>query len=99
MPFGVLQVIVILFASWAAYWFKTKSVIFILMMLPVVIGSGLLLGLPHVKQNEGPLLAGYYMLAFLFSANPLILRLVLLVAVFREDKTTDLKGLRQLDSG
>ncbi|KAK4702871.1 hypothetical protein P7C70_g3352, partial [Phenoliferia sp. Uapishka_3] len=73
VPFGVLQVIVILAASYVAFKTKTKSTVFIAFMFPVVIGAALLYSLPHTKKNEGPLLLGYYLLAFLFAANPIII--------------------------
>ncbi|KAK4702864.1 hypothetical protein P7C70_g3349, partial [Phenoliferia sp. Uapishka_3] len=73
VPFGVLQVIVILSASYVAFKTKTKSTVFIGYMIPVVVGAALLYSLPHSKKNEGPLLLGYYLLAFLFAANPIII--------------------------
>ncbi|ORY82361.1 major facilitator superfamily domain-containing protein [Leucosporidium creatinivorum] len=72
IPFGALQLIVILASSWAAYKFKTKSWIFGMAMVPVVIGVAILYALPHEKSNQGGLLVGYYLIAFVFSANPLI---------------------------
>ncbi|KAM0755202.1 MFS general substrate transporter [Meredithblackwellia eburnea MCA 4105] len=73
IPFGVLQLIMILSASYFAYKRKHKSPILALYMVPVVIGCALLYTLPHTKKNEGPLLLGYYLLSFLFAANPLII--------------------------
>lgn len=72
IPFGALQVIVILGGSYAATKFSVKSYVFAGFMLPVVIGAALLYAIPHEKHNTGPLLVGYYFLAFLFAANPLI---------------------------
>lgn len=54
-------------------------------MIPVVIGCGLLYGLEHVKANEGPLLLGYYLLALVYSANPLIVAWI--VGVYFSDLT------------
>ena len=41
-------------------------------MAPVIIGTALMYTLPRTPKNKGALLAGFYMLAFVFSANPLI---------------------------
>lgn len=41
-------------------------------MAPVIIGTVLMYTLPRTPENKGPLLLGYYFLAFVFSANPLI---------------------------
>ena len=72
MPFGALQFIVILFASWAARRFKNKSVTLVLLVVPVVAGLAMLYTISHTKSNQGALMAGYYLLAFLFGGNPLI---------------------------
>ncbi|KAJ7082635.1 major facilitator superfamily domain-containing protein [Mycena belliarum] len=70
MPFGAFQIIVIFFASYGAYWFKVKSLIMASLVLPVLGGLIVLYVLP--RPNEGGLLAGYYLLAFLYGTNPLI---------------------------
>lgn len=75
IPFGALQLLVILASSWAAYRFKTKSWIFGLAMVPVVIGVAILYALPHNSSNQGGLLVGYYLIAFVFSGERLPLRL------------------------
>lgn len=72
MPFGVMQFIVILLASYAAQKFKIKSVILVALTLPVIAGLAMLYTLEHNDANEGALLAGYYLLAFLFGGNPII---------------------------
>ncbi|KAL8287098.1 hypothetical protein RQP46_004104 [Phenoliferia psychrophenolica] len=72
IPFGALQLIVILAASFIASRYKIKSAVFAAFMVPVVIGAALLYALPHTKANKGPLLLGYYLLSFLFAANPII---------------------------
>lgn len=41
-------------------------------LIPCVAGSAMLYGLGRSKADEGPLLAGYYLIAFLFACNPLI---------------------------
>lgn len=72
MPFGALQFIVIIFASWAAQRWKIKSVVLASLTLPVITGLAMLYAIPHTKAHEGTLLGGYYLLAFLFGGNPLI---------------------------
>ncbi|KAK4545221.1 hypothetical protein LTR36_003400 [Oleoguttula mirabilis] len=72
MPFGGLQVIVILLASWAAQRFRIKSAILVVLVIPVIAGLAMLYAISHTKQHEGALLGGYYLLAFLFGGNPLI---------------------------
>lgn len=72
MPFGALQFIVILFASYAATRFKIKSVILVILTVPVIAGLAMLYTISHTDGNLGSLLAGYYLLAFLFGGNPLI---------------------------
>ena len=72
MPFGALQLIVILLASYAAQKAKLKSGILAIFMLPVVAGLAMLYVLPRAKSDQGSLLAAYYLLAFLFGGNPLI---------------------------
>lgn len=66
-----MQVLCILLASWLAYRFTYKSLTFTLMTIPPIFGYALLYTLPHSKANEGPLLFGYYLLAFTFSVQPL----------------------------
>jgi hypothetical protein len=72
MPFGALQLIVILLASYAAQKAKLKSGILAIFMLPVVAGLAMLYVLPRAKSDQASLLAAYYLLAFLFGGNPLI---------------------------
>lgn len=67
--------IVILSASYAAQKFGVKSLMLILFMLPALAGLVIL----YVEANgtnfqQGPALAGYYLLAFIFGGNPLIVR-------------------------
>jgi predicted MFS family arabinose efflux permease len=72
MPFGALQFIVILLASYAAQKAKLKSGVLAVFMLPVVAGLAMLYVLPRAKSDQASLLAAYYLLAFLFGGNPLI---------------------------
>jgi len=72
MVFGFLQTLMILVSSWLAQRFARKGLILFIFMMPVILGVGLLYGLPKTDQYQGGLLAGYYLFSFLFSANPLI---------------------------
>lgn len=69
MPFGALQTIVILLASFLMQKAKLKSVILAAFMVPVIVGLVLLYVLPRTAGNEGPFLVGYYLLAFLYGGN------------------------------
>ncbi|KAH8689089.1 putative MFS transporter [Talaromyces proteolyticus] len=71
MPFGVMQLLVILLASFLAQKARLKGAVLALLMLPVVAGLAVLYAVPRTG-NQGPLLVGYYLLAFLFGGNPLI---------------------------
>jgi MFS transporter, ACS family, DAL5 transporter family protein len=71
IPFGAVQLIVIFPASYLAHRFRVKSVFLCLVLLPVLAGT-VMLYLLRRENNTPPLLAAYYMLAFIFSGNPLI---------------------------
>jgi len=73
MPFGFLQWVAILIASWLAQRYQNKSAILFAWNVPVIVGVALLYALPKTKAYQGPLLLGYYLMSFLFSFNPLIL--------------------------
>jgi predicted MFS family arabinose efflux permease len=73
IPFGALQFISILGASWLAYRFKRKSPFLLGLVTIVIIGVALLVALPKTKENKGGLLAGYYLIAFVFAINPLLI--------------------------
>ena len=73
IPFGAVQLIVILLGSYAAYKIKYKSIVLAAFCLPVIAGLAMLYVLPRNDPSKtGALLAGYYLLAFLFAGNPLI---------------------------
>lgn len=73
IPFGAVQLIVILLGSYAAYKVKHKSIVLATFCLPVIAGLAMLYVLPRDDPSkQGALLAGYYLLAFLFAGNPLI---------------------------
>ncbi|KAM0344950.1 hypothetical protein ACHAPU_007084 [Fusarium lateritium] len=70
IPFGAVQLLVIFPASYLAHHYRVKSIFLISVMLPVLAGAVMLHQLS--RDNTAPLLAAYYMLAFLFGGNPLI---------------------------
>lgn len=72
MPFGALQMIMILLASYLAQTARLKGAILAVFMLPVVAGLAILYAVDRTKSAQGALLAGYYLLSFLFGGNPLV---------------------------
>lgn len=72
MPFGAVQFLVILASSYAAQKAKLKGAVLLVLMLPVVVGLAILYALPRDSAHLAPNLAGYYLLAFLFGGNPLL---------------------------
>lgn len=73
IPFGALQTIVVILSCWIANKMKIKGVILLGFMLPVVVGTAMLYGLNRGKSEQPALLSAYYIVAFLFAANPLLL--------------------------
>ncbi len=72
MPFGAVQLLIILITSYAAQKARLKSPVLVLLVLPVIAGLAMLYVLQRNSQNQATLLAAYYLLAFLFGGNPLI---------------------------
>ena len=72
IPFGVVQVLVILLSSWLAYRYKNKGFILLGLIVPVIAGLAILFSIGRAKKDQGPLLVGYYLLGMLFGGNPLI---------------------------
>ena len=72
MPFGALQIIVILLASFLAQKAKLKGAILAAFMVPTVVGLAVLYSVPRDNSAKAALLVGYYLIAFLFGGNPLI---------------------------
>lgn len=70
MPFGAVQLIIIMLASYAAQRARLKAPILLLIVLPVITGLAILYALP--RPNDAGLLIGYYLLGFLFGGIPLI---------------------------
>lgn len=73
MPFGFLQFVCILAASYAVQKFKWKAPVLAAFIVPVIIGLVLLYTqAAGATFNQNTALGGYYLLAFLFGGNPLI---------------------------
>ncbi|KAH7376769.1 major facilitator superfamily domain-containing protein [Plectosphaerella cucumerina] len=70
IPFGAVQLLVIFPASYLAHRFRVKSGFLVAVMFPVLAGAIMLYSLG--RDSIPPLLTAYYMLAFLFGGNPLI---------------------------
>ncbi|KAL7423586.1 hypothetical protein Q5752_001166 [Cryptotrichosporon argae] len=73
MPFGFVQGVAILLSFWASKRFKSKSVVILALMVPCLVGSGLLYGLGRGASDQAGLLVGYYILAFYTPITPLIM--------------------------
>lgn len=72
MPFGAVQLAVILISSYLAQTARLKGAVLAFFLLPVVAGLAILYAVPRNTGDHGPLLAGYYLLGFLFGGNPLV---------------------------
>ncbi|KAK9351013.1 major facilitator superfamily domain-containing protein [Lipomyces doorenjongii] len=72
MPFGAIQLVVILVASYLAQKAHVKGAILAGFILPVVAGLAVLYALPRSHSVQAALIVGYYLLAFLYGGNPLI---------------------------
>lgn len=74
MPFGALQTIAILIGCYCAYKFRIKSAVLTGLMIIVVAGCVMIYtqAVNPANFKQGVALGGYYLLAFLFGGNPLI---------------------------
>ncbi|KAG6004216.1 hypothetical protein E4U43_000783 [Claviceps pusilla] len=72
MPFGVVQVVVIVLACWLAQRARLKGAVLMLFMLPVVAGLAVLFSVHRDPSARPALLVGYYLLAFMYGGIPLI---------------------------
>ncbi|CAK7236167.1 hypothetical protein SBRCBS47491_009544 [Sporothrix bragantina] len=73
IPFGFMQLIIILLSCWAAQKAKIKSAVIVAFTIPAIAGTAMLYAVPRTHASQPALLAAYYLCAFLFAANPLIL--------------------------
>ncbi|KAI8948722.1 MFS general substrate transporter [Xylaria longipes] len=72
IPFGFVQWVIILFASWIVQRFRIKSAVVVAFVLPVIAGLAILYTVPRTPGHNAPLLVGYYLLAFLFGTTPVM---------------------------
>ncbi|KAK3323125.1 major facilitator superfamily domain-containing protein [Cercophora scortea] len=79
MPFGAIQYMIILAVAYAAVKVRYKSLTLVTILVPILIGLVLLYILPRTSdgKNTGPLLVGYYFLAFIFGCNTMIVSWIL----------------------
>ncbi|ORY23946.1 major facilitator superfamily transporter [Naematelia encephala] len=73
IPFGAMQLIAITGCFWLSARYKTKSIVLLALMVPCLIGAGLLYGLGREKKDQPGLLAAYYILAFYTPITPMIM--------------------------
>ncbi|KAI0389940.1 MFS general substrate transporter [Xylariaceae sp. FL0594] len=71
IPFGFVQWVIILLASWIVQRFRVKSAGMVGFVLPVVAGLAVLYTVSRTPGHSAPLLVGYYLLAFLFGTIPI----------------------------
>lgn len=71
IPFGFVQTAVCLGGCYLAAKFRFKGIVLISFMVPCVIGASLLYAL-KAEHARGAMLAGYYLIGFLFGGNPLM---------------------------
>ncbi|KAI0206811.1 major facilitator superfamily domain-containing protein [Astrocystis sublimbata] len=72
IPFGFVQWVIILLASWIVQRFRNKTGVMVAFILPVIAGLAVLYAVPRTPENNAPLLVGYYLLAFLFGTIPVM---------------------------
>ena len=72
IPFGAVQMIVIVLACYATQTSRMKFPILIALVLPVLAGLAMLYVLPRTHSNQGALLTAYYFLAFLYGGIPVV---------------------------
>ncbi|KAI1744855.1 major facilitator superfamily domain-containing protein [Xylaria scruposa] len=70
IPFGFVQWVIILLASYIVQRFRLKSPVMVAFVLPVIAGLAVLYTVPRTPGHSAPLLVGYYLLAFLFGTIP-----------------------------
>lgn len=70
IPFGALQVLVIMPSAYLAHRLKIKSAPLAALMAPVLAGLVMLYVLP--RDRNAALMAAYYLLAFDFAGNPIV---------------------------
>lgn len=73
IPFGAVQAVGIAAGSYAAYRFKLKSVMLLILSLLTMLGAILMYVAEHrVNRNSTLALIGYYFLGFSFGSSPVV---------------------------
>ncbi|GAB1318364.1 MFS transporter, ACS family, allantoate permease [Madurella fahalii] len=88
IPFGVVQYSVILLTAWAAAKTRWKSLTLLSILIPILAGLVLLYILPRDSAHLPELLVGYYLLAFIFGCNTLIVSWILANTAGQTKKST-----------
>ncbi|KAL2801910.1 major facilitator superfamily domain-containing protein [Aspergillus granulosus] len=70
LPFGAVQIVVILGGGWLATKFKTKGLVIAGIAMIAAVGTILLLTVP--REQKGVLLFGYYLVSCLAGITPLV---------------------------
>ncbi|BEI89343.1 uncharacterized protein CcaverHIS019_0207050 [Cutaneotrichosporon cavernicola] len=78
IPFGALQLVIIVGASWVAQRFSNKAIPLAILQIPCLVGS-ILLYTQGTSGNfhQGIGLFGYYLLSSVFGCNPLLIAWVM----------------------
>lgn len=88
IPFGIVQYAVILATAWAAAKTRWKSLTLLSMLVPILAGLALLYVVPREQPHLVILLVGYYLLAFIFGCNTLIVSWILANTAGQTKKST-----------
>lgn len=72
IPFGAVQLLVIVLFAWLATRFRVKGAFLAGCCIPVIAGAALLFASGRAKKDQTVNLVGYYLLGFIFAGNPLI---------------------------
>ncbi|KAM7215951.1 14b28d54-7c27-47ee-85cc-5d2f8fd2a3d5 [Rhypophila decipiens] len=72
IPFGVIQVLVIVGSGWLATRIQRKGIVIAGVSVLPCIGTILMLAVPRTPGNKGVLLFGYYLVSCLAAITPLI---------------------------
>ncbi|KAL4976020.1 major facilitator superfamily domain-containing protein [Aspergillus desertorum] len=70
LPFGAIQIVVILLGGWLATKFRTKGLVIAVIALIAAVGTILMLTVP--REQKGVLLFGYYLVSCLAGITPLV---------------------------
>ncbi|KAL6238469.1 hypothetical protein BDW75DRAFT_227903 [Aspergillus navahoensis] len=70
LPFGAIQIVVILLGGWLATKFRTKGLVIAGIAMIAAVGTILLLTVP--REQKGVLLFGYYLVSCLAGITPLV---------------------------